>query len=98
MATTFDVGDLIRITGTWTDSAGDATDPNTVLASHKDPSNVEISLTSTTGITKDSTGVYYFDMDLDEEGTWKYRFYGQASGDDSAQGAAKGHLIAEAWD
>ena len=97
MATTYDVGDLIRITGTFTDAEDAAIDPNVILASYKDPSDVEVSLTSTTGITKDSTGVYYFDMDLDEEGKWRYRIYGQASGG-SGQGAASDWLIAKEWD
>jgi hypothetical protein len=97
MPTTYEVGDLVRITGTWTDADDVVTDPNTVLAQHTDPSGNEVSLTTTTGITKDSTGVYYFDLDLDEEGHWPYRFYAQASGDSSAQGAASSWLIAKAY-
>ena len=97
MATTYDVGDLIRITGTWTDSDEAVTDPNVVRGNVEDPSGNTSQLTMNTGITKSSTGVYYFDVDLNEEGRWKYRLYGLASGNSSSQGAKSHWLIAKDW-
>ena len=93
MANEYQVGDLVRITGTWTDSAGTATDPTTVLGKHTDPSGVSVALTVGGGITKSSTGVYYYDIDVDEAGTWIYRFYGQGGGA-SAQGANESYFLA----
>ncbi len=93
MANTYEVGDLVRITGTWTDSASSAVDPTTVLAEHTDPSGNNTALTVGGGITKDSTGIYYYDIDVDEAGTWIYRFYGQGGGA-AAQGANESHFEA----
>ena len=77
MANEYQVGDLVRVTGTWTDATGAVTDPTTVLAQHKDPSGNVTALTVGGGITKSGTGIYYYDIDVDEDGTWLYRFYGQ---------------------
>jgi hypothetical protein len=93
MANEYQVGDLVRITGTWTDAGDVATDPTTVLAKHTDPLGATTALTVGTGITKDSTGVYYYDIDVDEAGTWLYRFYGQGGGA-SAQGANESYFQA----
>ena len=93
MANEYQVGDLVRITGTWTDSAGVATDPTTVLGTHTDPSGVSTALTVGGGITKSATGVYYYDIDADEAGTWIYRFYGQGGGA-TAQGANESYFLA----
>jgi len=93
----YDVGDLIRITGTWTDADGNVTDPNVIKGNTENPSGTTAQLTISTGITKSSTGVYYFDMDLNEEGRWKYRLYGIATGDSSSQGAGSSWLIAKDW-
>jgi len=84
---TYDLGDLIRVTGTFTDSASAAQDPTAVKLSFKDPSgNVTTYVYVTDAqLVKSATGIYYVDIDLDEVGTWWYRFWstgtGQASGE-----------------
>lgn len=94
MPNTYDKGDLVRITGTWTNAASAAVDPDVIKASHLDPSGNQTDLTINTGITKDSTGVYYFDLGLDEAGTWMYRFYGESSGG-TEQGAEENYIHVE---
>lgn len=85
--TWYDKGDRVRCTGTFTDSAGAAQDPTAVFFQFKDPS--DNATTYTYGVdaelVKSSTGVYYVDVDADEEGTWTYRLYSTGTGQGAAQ-------------
>lgn len=78
----YQVGDLVRATGTFTNAAGTVTDPAAVLAQYRDPSSNTASLTYgvDAALVKDSTGVYHVDIDADEVGWWHYRFYSTGSG------------------
>jgi hypothetical protein len=82
MPNTYDVGDSVRCAGAWTDADSAAFDPDTVVFKHKDPSDNETTLTHGVDaeVVKDSTGNYHVDVDVDESGTWWYRFEGTASG------------------
>lgn len=82
MANTYDVGDLVRVTGTFTDSDGTAVDPTTVTVYHKDPSGniTEWVYLTDTDVVQDTNGTYYADIDIDESGRWYYRFKGTGSG------------------
>jgi hypothetical protein len=79
------VGDLVRISATWTNAAGSVTDPTAVLAKYRDPAGTVTTYTygTDTELVKDSTGIYHVDIDADSAGKWLYRFYstgpGQAS-------------------
>ena len=94
MANTYDVGDLVRVTGTFTNSAGAAADPTAVLFKYKDPSGNKTTLTYGTDVSvvKSSTGVYYVDVNVDEIGYWYYRW--QATG--TGQSAGESYFIAQA--
>lgn len=87
MANTYDVGDLVRVTGTFTDSSGNAQDPTAVYCAFKDPSGnvTTYQYGQDAALEKSSTGVYYVDIDVDEAGVWYYRWYatgtGQAAGE-----------------
>lgn len=87
MANAYDVGDLVRCTGTFTDADGTATDPDTVVFKVKDPSANTTSYTYDTDaeVIKSATGVYYVDVDLDEAGTWWYRFEATGAGQSAAE-------------
>jgi len=74
----YDVGDAVRCTGTFTDTNGTATDPDTIFFAWRTPDG-----TLTTKeygvdveVLKVSTGVYAYDLNIDDDGTWQYRFYG----------------------
>jgi hypothetical protein len=74
----FNVGDLVRITGTWSDTAGTTVDPTTVTVYYKDPSSniTELVYGVDTDVVKSDTGIYYVDIDIDEPGNWYYRWKG----------------------
>lgn len=92
MANTYDVGDLVRVTGTFTDIDSVATDPDVVRCKYQDPSGNDTTDVYGVGSTvKSATGVYYLDIDIDEAGTWFYRFEGETSGGEG-QGAAESNF------
>ena len=87
MANTYDVGDLIRISGSFDNSAGVAIDPATVTLEIKAPTGT-VSTCTYVGedITKDAVGRYHGDVDITVSGAWHYRWSstgtGQAAGED----------------
>lgn len=82
MANTYDVGDLIRLTATFTDANGDAVDPTTVSFSIRDPSGNLATVTyAAADITKSGTGVYFYDLSIDEVGYWVWRAVGTGAGE-----------------
>jgi len=82
MPSTYDIGDLVRVTGTFTDTGGTVGDPTTVNFLYDTPTSttpVSASRTSTAtgevnGITKLSTGVYYYDVPTTGRGLYETRF------------------------
>lgn len=84
----YDIGDAVRLTGTFRNAAGTLTDPTTVTLKHEDPSGNETSLTYAGGtVTKSSTGIYYADVTVDESGTWKYKWIGTGTVAQADEGA-----------
>ena len=81
MANTHDVGDLVRVTATFTDADGAAIDPTTVVGKFEDPSGNQTSYTYGVDaeLVKSVPGVYYFNIDVDEVGVWRYRFAGSGN-------------------
>ena len=72
--TLFDVGDLARCAVECRTLAGVLADPTTLAFKHKDPSGNIATITYPTGIVKSSTGLYYYDLALDEGGLWSVRW------------------------
>lgn len=81
MATSYDIGNKIRITGTFTDplDSDAAVDPSSVYCSVKTPAEVKTDYQYGVDaeITKSGTGVYYLDLPLDEDGYWYVRWWGK---------------------
>ena len=74
-------GDRVRCTGTLTNIAGDEIDPTAALAWYRNPAGTVTTLTYGGGVLlKSATGVYYFDLDVDTQGTWYYGFYSTDTG------------------
>lgn len=78
---TYDVGDIVRLAGTFKNQSDAFVDPGGVRVKVKNPLG-----TSTTyvygvdaGVMKDATGQYHLDIDADTEGTWYYRWEGLTS-------------------
>jgi len=90
VANKYEVGDLVRITGTFTNAAGANVDPTIVRGKYKDPSGNAATESSP---TNSAVGVYYFDIDVDEAGIWYYRFEGESAAPAStAQGANESYF------
>lgn len=75
IANTHDKGDLVRLKGMFTDQDGDLYDPSTVTVKFKSPSGVVTTrVYGTDDVTRVSVGIYTTDVNVDEVGTWHYRF------------------------
>jgi uncharacterized protein YfaS (alpha-2-macroglobulin family) len=79
---TYDLGDLVRCSGAFTNASDAAVDPDTVLFQFRTPSG-DIT-TYTYGVdaelVRDSLGNYHVDVDANEVGEWWVRFYSTGSG------------------
>ena len=82
MANTYDVGDKVRITATFKNTAGTDTDPTTIVGKYLDPSGSE-TIAST---TNSATGIYFFDISISAEGTWFFRFTGTGTIEAAGEG------------
>ena len=82
MAEIYNLGDLVRVTCTFRTVASNALiDPTEVYLSVRDPSGTVTTYQySVSGITKDSTGVYHRDIDVDDAGDWYYRWHSTGTG------------------
>ena len=76
MASDYDVGDVVRITGTFTSTSGALTNPTKVSIRHQTPETGSVVIrTSTTGggVGNPSTGKFTSDVLIDSSGVWEYR-------------------------
>jgi hypothetical protein len=82
------VGDLIRLSITFSDSDGTQIDPDAVTCYHQDPSSniAELVYGVDTDVIKSDTGAYYVDVSVDESGNWYYRWKGVGTLDAATQG------------
>jgi hypothetical protein len=82
MGSTYDIGDIVRITGTFTDTGDVVGDPTTVNFLYDTPSSTAPTTATRTstasgavgGITKSSTGIYYYDVASTGRGLYEARF------------------------
>lgn len=80
---TFDLGDLVRVSGAFTQvSNGAAIDPTVVKLSIRAPNVATVTYTYLSGvvIVKDSVGNYHADIDANDDGTWHYRWWSTGTG------------------
>lgn len=75
---TYDIGDRIRSSVEFRTTAGALTNPTTIIFRYKDPSENITILTYgvDAAVIRDATGQYHVDVDIDEAGTWHYRWEG----------------------
>lgn len=71
----FDLGDLMRVTATFTDENDAAVDPDTVTFSvlHDDDEAAVYVYDTDPEVVKESVGVYYVDVSLNASGYWRAR-------------------------
>lgn len=74
----YDINDTVRVTNTFKNLAGTATDPSAVTAVVTDPAGTATTYTypADAQIVKTGTGVYYIDVTLTSSGTWVVRWRG----------------------
>ncbi len=79
MANRYAKGATIRISGMFT-VGGAAADPTVVTLRVQDPSGNEETFSYANGeVTRSATGMYCRDVQLDESGTWHYRWEGEGA-------------------
>lgn len=84
---TYDIGDVVRITVAFTNLAGGAVDPGAVTVRVKNPVGVKTSYTyiTDTEVLKDSTGNYHLDVEPAIQGVWVYRWEGTGANKGAAE-------------
>ena len=87
----FIVGDVARLSLSIADVAGVPGDPSSLLLVIKSPGGGITTYTSE--IVKDSVGNYHFDLPLDSDGSWGYRWKTVGTN----QGAVEGSLFVSPW-
>lgn len=78
MANTYDIGDVVRVSGAFATSAGTAVDPATVKFRIRRPDRtIDFYEYGVDGeVIKDAVGNYHMDILIDQSGTWYYRVEG----------------------
>lgn len=84
----YDVGDRIRLTATFRDSAGVLDSPDVVTWSVKKPDGT---LTAPTDVPQ-SAGIHRATIDIDQEGLWYYR----VTGSNNPKAAGEDRIVARA--
>jgi len=69
---TLHIGDVYRTTATFYNAAGVATNPTAVTMKLRKPDGT----VSTPTPSSDGSGVYHYDVTIDQDGTWEYSFTG----------------------
>lgn len=86
MATTYDVGDVVRLSANFQQSSADM-DPTTVALTVVAPDATSVTYTyAGATITKDSVGDYHVDVSLTAAGKWKYRWVSTGTGAAAEEG------------
>lgn len=88
---TFNRGDLVRVSGTITDTSGSSIDPAAVFFVLRTPdgSEIEYLYGREADLKREEAGRYYIDIDCALAGTYYYRFYSTGAGQGAAEGAFK---------
>lgn len=80
MASTYDIGDVVRVSNTFTQNAA-VIDPGTVSLKVVAPDASFITYTyAGAAIVKDSVGVYHVDVAITLAGTYRYRWVSTGTG------------------
>ena len=91
---TYDIGDLIRMRATFTNSAGAVVDPSSVSLQYRalafDPASVTTLIFGVNSIVKASTGDYYHDYSATSSaGEWRFRWNGTGANAAAAEDSIK---------
>lgn len=87
----FDIGDVIRINATFTNSGGTLVDPSSYSLKYRRHLDGPNSATTVGSLVRASTGLYYADVDTSalEEGEYHFRWRGFGANAAAAEGRFK---------
>ena len=93
MAGYYDVGDVVRVTSKFKGDTGPDVDPTVVTLSlwHPDGTTTDHVYGVDPAVVKDDTGDYHYDVMVDAEGLWQYKWVGSGA---VAPGAGESSFIA----
>lgn len=75
MPTYYDVGDIIRTAGAFTDTGGAAADPTLVTLDYQTPDGTAASVAGTSGgLSNPSSGSFTYDITATASGAYWYRY------------------------
>ena len=89
MATTYDIGDTVRETGTFKNASSAAADPTKVYLDVQKPDGAigySTYSAGTTAITRTGTGIYYRDIPCTGQGIYEYRWHSTGTVQTAAEG------------
>lgn len=88
---TYDVGDLVQATGTFTDAptGGSAHDPTAVSFTMKEPDGTRTTYVYGTDaeVVRSATGIYYVNWSATQEGRHYYRWFATGTGQAAEEGS-----------
>lgn len=89
----YDIGDLVRVSGAFTNAAGTATDPTAVSLKVIAPDGTQTTYVYGTDaeVVKDSTGNYHADLSVSAAGDWHYQWIGTGA----VQAAQGGQFVVQ---
>lgn len=89
MGNKYTYGQLVRVSLTFKNAAGNESDPTAVYFEFTDPGGTETSYQYGVDaeLVKDDTGQYHVDIDCDTAGTWVYRAYATGTGQTAVEGS-----------
>lgn len=83
----YEVGELVRCSGVFTNQAGSAVDPSTVTFRVRKPDDTVTAYVYGTDeeVVKDATGNYHVDVSATTSGRWFYRWEGGGTGQSAGE-------------
>jgi hypothetical protein len=84
----FTVGELVRVSGVFTNASDAPADPGAVLFKYKNPAGVVTSLAAgNPAIIHGAAGHYYVDIDANAPGQWWWKMYSTGAGQAAEEGS-----------
>src|SRR5688500_3192531 len=73
MASTYDVGDVVRVTGVFTSTAGTPINPTKVTFAIESSTGISSRTSTMISVINPSVGTFYTDIYASVRGVWEYR-------------------------
>lgn len=84
----YHIGDTITLSCTFKNASAVNTDPTTISLTIQDPSGNDATYTyALAQLTRSAAGIYTYDLAVDEQGVWEYRWVGTGTVGQADQGS-----------